>query len=287
MKRYTLLLLTLLTASAVSAQSLLWKVSGNGLREPSYLFGTYHVLKDSYLNSNPKVRDAYRKAQGVVVETTIDSSAAMMQMAMKALMLDNSLTKLLSDEDYALVSKEFQRATGMDLAMFNQLKPAIASMMLSMADLEKGTDTLKRFTGQPIDLFFAADGKKLGKNVSTLETMDEQLSLLLDHEPVEKQAKQLVQMVREKDKMRGVGKQITDLYFKQDLQAMYKLSQDLGESYGDMTYLTDERNRTWMKKLPALVSSRPTFIAVGALHLPGPQGLIELFRKEGYKVEPL
>jgi len=286
MKRYSLLLLALLTATAVSAQSLLWKVSGNGLRQPSYLFGTYHLLRDSYLESNTRVRDAYRQASGVVVETTIDSSAALMQMAMKALMRNTSLPNLLSADDYALVAAEFRRATGTDLALFNQMKPAMTAMMLSMADLEKGTDTLRRFTGLPIDLFFASDGKKQGKTVSSLETMDEQMALLFDHEPVEKQAQQLVRMVRDKDRMQGVGKRLTDLYFRQDLQGMYRLGQDFGDRYGDLRHLTDDRNRAWMKRLPALISSRPTFVAVGALHLPGPQGLIELLRKEGYTVEP-
>ncbi|GAA4416798.1 TraB/GumN family protein [Nibrella viscosa] len=285
-KLHALLVLAFIVQSATAQSSLLWQVSGNGLKKPSYLFGTYHILKDSYLDQNTKVKTAYQNADGVVVEMVVDSSA-MLNMAMRALMLTNSLPNLISEKEYNLVAAEFQKATGFDLGLFNQVKPIVTSTMLSLAYLEKESDTLKRFTGQPLDLYFAAEGKKLGKTVTPLETMEEQITMLYDHDPVEKQAKQLVQMVKEKGNMRKTSQSLTNLYLSEDLNGMWKLSEQYGEQYGDMTYLVDERNRNWMKKLPNLMAVRPTFVAVGALHLPGPNGLIELLRKAGYKVEPL
>ncbi|GAA4448507.1 TraB/GumN family protein [Nibrella saemangeumensis] len=285
-KLHILVLLGILAQTATAQSSLLWQVSGNGLKKPSYLFGTYHILKDSYLNQNTKVKTAYANAEGVVVEMVVDSSA-MLKMAMRALMLTNSLPDLISETDYNLVAKEFEKATGMDLGLFNQVKPVVTSTMLSLAYLEKESDTLKRFTGQPLDMYFATEGKKLGKTVTPLETMEEQITMLYDHDPVEKQARQLVQMVKEKGSMRRVSQSLTDLYLKEDLSAMWKLSEQYGEQYGDMSYLVDERNHNWMKKLPNVMAIRPTFVAVGALHLPGPNGLIELLRKAGFTVEPL
>lgn len=285
MKKLCFIFLLGLTASTVSAQSLLWKVSGNGLHEPSYLFGTYHVLKDSYLSGSPKVKAAYEGAKGVVVETTIDSSA-MLVMGMRGIMLNNSLNRLLSEADYKLVADEFRATTGYDLMMFNQMKPVVTATMMSMAQLEKDSDTLQTFTGLPIDLFFASDGRKRHKTVTSLETMEEQMTYLFDHDPVEKQAEQLVAMVREKNGFQKASKAVTQLYMKQDLNGMWELSQKMSEQYGDMTHLLDDRNRNWMKKLPTLMAARPTFVAVGALHLPGPNGLITLLRKEGYTVEP-
>ncbi|MFD1144815.1 TraB/GumN family protein [Larkinella insperata] len=282
----TISILLLLVSTTAFSQSLLWKVSGNGLKQPSYLFGTYHILKDSYLKHNPKVKTAYEGAEGVVVETEIDSSA-MLTMAMRGLMLNTSLNKLLSDADYQLVADEFKARTGYDLALFNQLKPIVTATMLSLAYTQKQSDTLSSFTGLPIDLYFASDGRKRQKTVNTLETMEEQISFLFDHDPVEKQAQQLVEMVKGKADMYQMSKLITDLYLKQDLQGMWKLNEKHSSSFGDMTYLLDERNRNWMKRLPALLAVRPTFVAVGALHLPGPNGLIELLKKEGYKVEPM
>lgn len=285
MKKYSLLIVSLLTVSLASAQSLLWKVSGNELKQPSYLFGTYHILKDSYLDGTPKVKKAYQQAQGVVVETTVDSSA-MLQMAMQAMMFDNSLRKLISPEDYELVAKEFRASTGIDLAMFDQIKPVYTAMMLSMAQIEKESDTLRKFTGLPLDLFFASDGQKQGKTITPLETMEEQMGFLLNHDSIDKQAEQLVQIVKDKREMQHSSKRITDLYLKEDLAGMWKMNEEYSQKYGDTAYLVDKRNENWLKRLPALMASKPLFVAVGALHLPGPNGLIELLRKAGYTVEP-
>lgn len=290
-RRYTafwLISISLLGAGVpVRAQSLLWEVSGNGLKQPSYLFGTYHILKDSYLRQTPKVQTAFDKAQGVVVETTLDSSAGMMQMAMRALMPGKSLKQLLSADDYQLVADEFKRTTGYDIAMFGQMKPIMTATMLSMNYVESQADTLRKFSGQPLDLYFATEARRQAKTLTPLETMEQQMTFLFDHDPVEKQAADLVRMVREKDNMQTESKRLTDLYLAGDLDAMWRLGQAYEEKFGDLSYLVKERNTTWMTKLPQLMAVRPTFVAVGALHLPGPDGLISLLRKAGFRLKPL
>lgn len=278
------LLLLVLFVGRVSAQSMLWEVSGNELKQPSYLFGTYHILKDSYISKAPAVRQAFDKSAGVVVETTIDS-AAMLSMAMKAMMPGKNLKQLISPADYELVANEFKKMTGYDLAMFSMMKPIMTATTLSMAYTEKESDTLNRFTGQPIDLFFASEGRKLNKTVTPLETMEQQMGFLFDHDPVEKQATDLVTMVKEKAGMQKAAGDLTRLYLKGDLDGLYKLSQSFEDKYGDLSFLVTERNQTWMKRLPGLMATRPTFIAVGALHLTGPDGLITLLRKQGYQVK--
>ena len=243
-------------------------------------------MKDSYLNQNPRVKTAFKQAEGVVVETVVDSSA-MLQMAMRAIMLDKSLPKLLPEADYKLVADEFRRATGYDMILFNQMKPIVTATMLGLSYIESENDTLQKFTGQPLDLYFASEGKRAGKTITPLETMEQQMGFLYDHDPVEKQAADLVEMVRRKDEMLVSGKQITALYLRGDLAGMWTLSQTYEQKFGDMAYLVRDRNQNWMKQLPAKLALRPTFIAVGALHLPGPDGLIELLKKAGYEVKPL
>ncbi len=279
-----ILLLLVLFAGRVNAQSMLWEVSGNELKQPSYLFGTYHILKDSYISKAPTVRQAFDKSAGVVVETTVDS-AAMLSMAMKAMMPGKNLKQLISPADYELVANEFKKMTGYDLAMFSMMKPIMTATTLSMAYTEKESDTLNRFTGQPIDLFFASEGRKLNKTVTPLETMEQQMGFLFDHDPVEKQATDLVTMVKEKAGMQKAAGDLTKLYLKGDLDGLYKLSRSFEDKYGDLSFLVTERNQTWMKRLPSLMATRPTFIAVGALHLAGPDGLIALLRKQGYQLK--
>lgn len=268
-------------------KSLLWEVSGNGLKQPSYLYGTYHLLNDSYLNSVPVVKERFLQSKGVVVETEIDS-AAMMQLGAKMVMSDNKISAMLSTEEFEMVGKEVKQSMGYDLAMLDQMKPITLLLMLSMSEYQK-MEVLKQYKGKPLDVYFAQQGRKDGKKISTLETMEEQFDLLYSHHPVEKQARQLVEYVKQKEKAVQTSEQLTKLYFEKDLAGMWAASEAYNKLTGeeDMAYLIDDRNKNWMTKLPDLMKEQQTFVAVGALHLPGENGLIQLLQRAGYIVKPL
>jgi uncharacterized protein len=297
MRKLFVSLCLLLTWPAVG-QSLLWEVSGNGLRQPSYLFGTYHLLGDDFVKTRPAVQKAYIDAQGVVVEMVIDSSK-ILQMAMRGMMLNNSLDKLLPPADYDLVAATFKAQTGMDLTLFNRMKPVLTGMMFGQVYMKKQLDSLSALGGsgrkgadlfgsaggQPMDLYFAANGKQTGKTVLPLETMEEQITLLYDHDPVEKQAQDFLKLIKEMDSVKDQSRSLTRLYLAGDLDGLYNLMQTAQTEPGSMAHLLDERNANWMKRLPALLAARPTFVAVGAGHLPGPNGLIALLRKDGFTVK--
>lgn len=270
-----------------SAKSLLWEISGNGLKQPSYLYGTYHLLNDSYLNTVPDVKERFNKSKAVVIETEIDS-AKMMQLGAKMIMPDNKLSALLSPEDFALVGQELKKSFGFDLAMVEQMKPMTLLLMLSLTEYQK-MEVLKQYKGQPLDGYFADQGRKDGKRIHTLETMEQQFDLLYSHHPLDKQAEQLVAYVKHKEKALEISDRLVDLYFTKDLPAMWAISEEYNEltGGGDMSYMVDDRNKDWMTKLPAIMKEQPTFIAVGALHLPGENGLIQLLQRAGYTVKPL
>lgn len=268
-------------------KSLLWEVSGNGLKNPSYLYGTYHLLNDSYLNDVPEVKQRFEGSKGVVVETELDS-AVMMQMGAKMIMPDKKISGLLSAEDYTLVSKEVKQTIGYDMAMLDQMKPMTLMVMLSVLEYQK-LDVLKPYKGKPLDAYFAQQGRSDGKKITSLETVEEQLDLLYNHYPVEKQAKQLVEYVKQKEAALKVQEQLTNLYFEKDLAGMWAASETYNKLTGeeDISYMVDDRNKKWMTKLPTIMKDQPTFVAVGALHLPGENGLIKLLQKAGYTVKPL
>lgn len=268
-------------------KSLLWEVTGNGLKQPSYLYGTYHLLNDSYLNSVPAVKQRFEKSRNVVVETELDS-ALMMQQGAKMIMLDNKISALLSAEDYALVSKEVKQSLGYELSMLDQMKPMTLMLMLSVMEYQK-LDILKQYKGKPLDTYFAEEGRATGKKVIHLETIAEQFDMLYNHFPIEKQAAQLVQYIKEKESALEVQNKLTALYFEQDLSGMWTASEDYNKLMGeeDMAYMVDDRNKNWMAKLPAIMKEQSTFVAVGAMHLPGENGLIQLLQKAGYTVKPV
>ncbi len=268
-------------------KSLLWEISGNGLKEPSYLYGTHHLINSSYLNTVPEVMESLNKSKAVVIETEIDSSK-MMQLGALMVMPNNKLSNLLSKEDYALVNKEIKEQFGFELGMAEQMKPMTLMLMLSLKEYQR-VEALQAYTGQPIDGFFAEHGRKNGMKIHTLETMEHQFSLLYNHFPVEKQAEQLVAYVKNKDITMPLSDKLVQLYLAKDLAGIWTLSHEYNEltGGGDMAYLTDDRNKAWMTKLPTVLRERSTFVAVGALHLPGQNGLLELLQRAGYTVKPL
>ncbi|NJM24196.1 MAG: TraB/GumN family protein [Bacteroidia bacterium] len=245
------------------------------------------MVNASYLDEIPKVKQAFSDADQVTVEMVLDSSK-LEALAMMALMPDKKLSTMISKEDYDLVAEEFKAVMGADLAMFEQLKPVTLSVLLTLMYIRQDQgDILGKYTGAPLDIHFASEGKRTGKKVNTFETMEEQMRILYDGETPEKQAEHLVAFVKAKDEMKASQKQLTDDYFEGDLNAMYALSEKYADEMGDLTYMLDDRNVRWMELLPGLLKDGGQFVAVGALHLTGKKSLITMLRAAGYTVKPL
>jgi uncharacterized protein YbaP (TraB family) len=272
-----------------SEKALLWKISGNGLQEPSYLFGTYHLLGEKFLVEVPETEQAFAKAKGVVVELVIDSSKLMSVMMSKAVMRDKKISTLLSPEDYQRVDSALHGLSGYNLKMFDIFKPAQVGMVMTLFQAQTlNADLLKKYEGVPLDIHFASAAKKNGKTVTPLETMEQQFEMLYNHFTVEEQAKQLVEMVKQGDLTAKASVEMTKHYFEKDVDALAVMMESYPEELtGNMDHMLKDRNENWTKVLPDLMKSGPQFIAVGAGHLPGADGLIALLRKQGYTLTPV
>lgn len=272
-----------------SEKALLWKISGNGLKESSYLFGTYHLLGDKFLAEVPETAQPFANAKGIVVETVLDSSKMMSIMMSKALMSGNKISTLLSSEDFKLVDSVLQSVSGYSLKMFDMFKPMQVAMMISLSHAQKlNAGLLKKYEGTPLDIHFASTAEKQGKTITSLESMEQQFDMLFNHFTVEEQARQLVDMVKQDDAMTKASSELLAHYLKKDLDSLTTLMDSLSDDVtGNMDHLLKDRNRSWMQILPPLMKSGSQFVAVGAGHLPGDDGLITLFRKQGYTVTPV
>ena len=126
------LIFCLLTTSALKAQkekeSVLWEITGNGMKKPSYLFGTFHLLNENYLNTLEGWQPKFKETEAVVVEMVIDSSK-MMMMFQKMMSPDSALDKLLTKDEYKLTGDFLKELSGMDISIFNTMKPASISMI--------------------------------------------------------------------------------------------------------------------------------------------------------------
>jgi uncharacterized protein YbaP (TraB family) len=270
-----------------SGHSLLWEISGNNLEQPSYLFGTFHLLQDEFLGTKPEVLNRYRSAEQVMVEVQIDSSK-MQQLSMMAVMQGDLISNYLSDEEAALVSEVLTSTIGVGLTQVDMLKPM--ALMATISMIQNQTilgEKLTGYSGLVMDHWFATDGKRSGKDIIALESLEEQMDLLFNTTSVEEQAEQLVSYLQNEEESFELIETLFNCYVSEDLPCLNQIGVDMATEMPSMTAFLDVRNENWMEKIPALIQQKPSFIAVGALHLTGEMGLIELLRGEGYRVEPL
>jgi hypothetical protein len=263
-------------------KSLLWEISGNGLAEPSYLFGTYHFAGKDFIDSLPAIEKDFEKCKAVVGEFVIDASAiAKMGPAMR--MTDNTLDKILSPDEYKLVGDYLQQTAHMNISSFNKLKPAAIEVLLLSFTAPKTISA----TNPALDEYFQTEGKKRHDVLLGLETVDDQIDLLLNT-PMADQKRHLLEAIRKKDEQKKEIDMMYDLYRHQDLDGLGKeLISDEDYTPEEMDKLLKNRNLKWIQELPAILKQQSTFIAVGAAHLVGEYGLISQLRLKGYTVKPV
>jgi uncharacterized protein YbaP (TraB family) len=272
--------------SRVPTHGLLWEVSGNGLKEPSYLFGTYHLLDKSFIDTMPHLLSRLMRAKQVVGEMVIDSMNNLLGGMMMAVMQNTMLNDLLSPEDYQLVAAEFKRTTGFSIEMVRMFKPMTIYIMLYGSKAKKAAAGIVTVSPEDmIDVYIQRDARSLGKPVIGLETLEDQMHALFDQFSLKRQAEMLVELVKDTVEDDADFKKITDCYFAEDLSCLKEMLSKEEVDPLEMRGLLDDRNTKWLKLLPKIMKERSSFIAVGALHLAGYEGLVAQLRKRGYRVE--
>lgn len=286
-----LTLAVLLGAVTGANAQLLWKISGNGLSKPSYMVGTHHVAPISTLDSIKGFDEALESADAVYGEVVMaDMNAPEAQQKMMAMAMapaDSMLTVVLTPEQFKMVDSVVQKYTmgQTTLAQIAMMKPAIVGVQLAMLQ------SMKAFPGfnaaEQLDQEVQRRGEAAGKKIGGLETVDFQLNMLLG-EPIATQAEDLVDMARKDEGMEEFAHKLADSYRAQDLDEMLRLMLDseMGTSEAEMERMITSRNVTWVESLKTLLPEESVMICVGAGHLPGDKGLINLLRSAGYTVEP-
>jgi uncharacterized protein YbaP (TraB family) len=275
-----------LLASYVTAQgqdtTLLYRMTGPGLTQPSYLYGTFHLLCPNDLQITPAIEKAMQSAQQVYLELDLDDPAMMAQMQKSMFMTGGKTTKdLLSAEDYALLDNYLKKNIQIGLAQVGGLKPIglLSLMYMSMLSCQPAS----------YDMTFAQMAGKDKKEVLGLETIDEQLAAL-DKIPVEEQLKSLVDMAKKPDEAKAEFAQFLNVYKTHDVAKLTATMKDSKFDAGMNEYensLLRDRNLRWIPVIEKAAQNKPTFFAFGAGHLGGEQGVLTLLRKKGYTVTPV
>ncbi len=262
-------------------ESLLWRVSGNGLANPSYLFGTFHLMGSEYIDSLANVKAKFDSSTTLVGELVLDNSMTP-KIMMAATMQDTVLRDLLTEEAYRLTSDWLKELGGVDLKMLDRFNPSMVQILIVTLIQQK----LNGKAVVPMDLHFqnlARDTKKL----IGLETFEEQADVMFRSSSYGQQAQQLTEFVSKRDSSITSLIAMNRMYRAQELNALMTMFSESSYSTAEKDALLDNRNKNWMTKLPEIFEGGSCFVAVGALHLPGENGLVSLLRNAGYTVTPL
>jgi len=274
-----------------NSDAILWRIAKPGAA-PSYLFGTVHLTDPRISKLSPAATSALTSASTLALEVADLSPTAMARALTGALKLalyteGGGLKEKLSPEDFAKVERKL-KSSGMPVQMAQVFRPWVVSMLLASSDCERR----RASSGTPIlDMQLADIAKKNGIPVVGLETLNSQLQSL-SSVPNADQLAMLKVGLAYVDRSNDMIETLIQMYLKRKLGATWQFQIALAEKAGIpasafdsfRTFLIIQRNRQMRDNAIPLIEKGGTFIAVGALHLSGKDGLVALLRKAGFDV---
>ena len=260
--------------------ALLWKISGNGIKKPSYLYGTIHATCEVAFEQN--VIDAMKKTNQLYLEIDIDDPNVQSQ-TMSGMYMKNGVTmkSLASEEDYQLVDDFLKSNAAISAKTINTLKPSLVSILF-----------MKEILGcepKSVEESLAAISKSEKEEIYGLETVAEQMRIF-DKISYQEQMDELVRTAKNGITLyKEDFNKLLQLYKDKKISELLNFTNDLGETasseFDDVMLV--KRNRNWIPVISDVVRYKPTFFGVGAAHLAGENGVIMLLRKEGFTVEAI
>lgn len=279
--------IVLAACSLTANAQLLWKISGNGLENPSYVFGTHHMASTAICDSIRGFEDAFASVEQVLGEVDVaimnDPATTMQMMPYMMMPEGQTLTSLFTAKEVILINSFIKPKLGFTLKDLNTMKPAFLSNMITVLLSMEHFPEFENEEG--IDSHLQYRAKKHGKNVGGLETVEFQMDMLFN-EDLETQADDLVDLVKNGDKaMKATGK-LAQIYMTQDMKKINRFMHKSSDKE-EIKKLLDDRNMNWIVQMKVIMPETPTMFVVGAGHLPGKNGVLKLLENEGYTVEPI
>lgn len=279
MRKLLTFVLCVLGLTAISQEKgLLWKISSPKHSKPSYLYGTIHITCDSSLSESTK--KAISETEQLFLELDMDDPTMQATTMSKMVMKDGKRIKdMLSPEDYTVLNDYFVANIGVPLNMVDNMKPFMLSAMFYPKMISCPIQSVET------ELMAVASSKKM--EILGLETVADQM-VIFDAIPYEAQLEELMKSVKDdfaKDK--AETDKMFEIYATGDVDGMYKMALESDNKITSLydELLLDKRNRNWIPVIEAEIAKKPTFFGVGAAHLGGPNGVINLLSKTGYSVE--
>lgn len=258
--------------------SLLWKVAGNGIKT-SYVFGTFHMLPKEDFILKDKVKDAFAASELIVLELDMDDPAMQMEMLKHSAMpAGTTLLEYLDTDEYTLIDTYLKEKVGAGLEQFKNYKPLMVSSMVMMGYLGKDHASY--------EATIIGMAKEQQKEIKGLETVEYQMNVF-DQQPYDEQLNDVVKLLNEKEGMTKMFTKMVANYKTEDIDGLYHFMSDYFTGEGQMDAMLHTRNANWIPKIGEYSKEQTVFYGVGAGHLGGSLGVVNLLREAGYTVTPV
>ena len=265
------------TAQTDGYNALLWEISGNGISSPSYLYGTVHMICPEDFVTGKRLQEKFRSAQKVFLEVDMDDPSMNMKMMQLSLLRGKKLSDMFSDSDYNKLNVFFRDTIGMPLTLLNTMKPFVLFSILTLKSLPCAEP-------QSYELSFVKMAKEQSKEVLGLETIEDQMKIF-DGMPDSVQVQMVMRYINEFDEQKKEFAKMVDAYKQENLDSIYEHIMSSPDISGSEEVLLFNRNEKWIPIMETAMQKEKIFFAVGAGHLGGPKGVINLLREKGYSVK--
>lgn len=271
-------------AQEIKEKALLWEISGNKLEKPSYLFGTLHLACEGDVEMRPEIQNAFDASENLILEIAMDDPALMTKMMQASISTDGKTISEKLGKDLAVkVDSLLQEKMGTGLNSFDQLNLPTLSAQMSLLSLDCPM-------ALGYDMVLTLEAEQIKKEITGLESIEKQIEVLFSQS--DEEAIQTIQYIVDNlDEFILETQQLMELYKQQNIQEMYNFTKRAFEDpkypSGNIEEFLDKRNQNWIPIIEKHIQSKPSFIAVGAAHLAGEQGVIQLLRNQGFTVKAI
>ncbi|MGB7931533.1 MAG: TraB/GumN family protein [Gammaproteobacteria bacterium] len=264
--------------SSGPVHGLLWEIDSPD-SSPSYLFGTIHSEDPGVIGLAPTVESAFTSCRQVILEVNLDTDAMVAGSTAMLLTDGRRLSEIVGKGLFEQTAVAL-RTRGISDPVAERMKPWAAASALSMP---------APVTGLVLDMVLFQRAQQAGKQLHGLETIAEQLEVF-EGLPLDDQVTLLRDAVEQFAGLDAMQAELLAAYKRQDLAAMMAINA-VSMATGDQRLareferrLIEDRNHRMAERMEPYLKQGGAFVAVGALHLPGEQGLLRLLEQRGYSL---
>lgn len=257
--------------------ALLWEISGNGLKQPSFLYGTIHIQRKEVFNYDSIVNVIFDTCAAYAMELNMDEISPFS--AAKKMMMDKDVRELISPEKYRILDSIYMASEGKPIGSMGKMKPFFLMSQMMMKEI--GGDM-----PLALDLHFFDRAKDQDMKVIGIEKFEEQMAAI-DVLTVDEQVDMIIDGYKDTSSSVTKFEEMIQTYLGGDLNGMAKLTEDPAYPEKFSKVFLWDRNIVMADRIAEISKEQMTFNAVGAGHLGGDKGVIALLRKKGYTLKPI